>query len=100
MRRAARKDLVHAPIVAGLRLHGIRVEDMPQPGDILCYGMARDPGTTRFRLRWIPMELKSPKAIRNKKQELTPAQATRAKTMPIPVVHSLAEALALFGLGE
>ena len=94
MRRANRKDLVHSYIVAGLRHRGIAAEDMPQPGDILTYGYHA------VRKIWIfvPMELKSPKDVRNKKAELTPAQARRANRMPIPIVHTLPEALAHYGL--
>lgn len=96
MRRANRKDKNHADIVEGLRKRGIVVFDMPEPGDVLCYGpISYNPSI------WMPMELKSDQRTRGYKPELTKAQAKRAETgAVIPIVHNLAEALALFGLKE
>lgn len=111
MRRANRKDTIHAAIVQGLRQHGISVCDMPDPGDILCYGQHAD-----GRYLWVPMELKSDQRTRGYKPEATELQAERAtikdrwyrgadgkkykdttNAIKVPVVHSLAEGLALFG---
>lgn len=88
MRRANRKDMVHAPIVDGLRKHGIAVLDMPIPGDVLCY----------YQGRYLPIEFKSDKVTRSYTKEATTAQERRARVMPIPIAHTLAEALALFGI--
>lgn len=85
-----RKDAVHGPIVEGLRRHGVAVLDMPIPGDVLCY----------YEGRYIPIEFKSDKSTRGYVKEATPAQERRAETMPIPIAHTLGEALALFGLTE
>jgi hypothetical protein len=88
-----RKDLVHAPIVAGLRVRGILVEDMPEPGDVLCYGWHAGLQQRVF----IPIEFKSDAKSRGgSTAKLTKTQA--ARVMPIPIVHDLPEALALFGL--
>jgi len=88
-----RQDLVHQPIVDGLRARGICVELMPEPGDVLCYGWH---ARLKFEV-FIPMEFKSDAKSRGgSKAKLTKTQAKRV--MPIPVVHDLPEALALFGL--
>lgn len=98
MRRAAKIDKAQPAIVEGLRKHGIVVEMMPQPGDILCYGNWFPHSDTRV---WIPMEVKSSQAVRGYKPELTDAQKRRLERgMPIPIVHNLAEALALFGIED
>jgi hypothetical protein len=91
MRRAAKKDLVHAPIVEGLRMHDIEVEDMPQPGDVLCYGFHAD----FDRFMFVPMEFKTPRELLGTNPTLTKRQ--QARVMPIPKVTTLSEALALFG---
>lgn len=97
MRRANRKDANHQEIVKGLRERGIIVFDMPEPGDILCYGQIEHAQS----YIWIPMEVKSSQPVRGYKPELTPAQQRRSNTgAVIPIVHSLAEGLALFGLKE
>ena len=100
-RFANRKDTVHKPIVAALESYNITVYDMPDPGDVLCYGFDR----TSNSYQWVPMELKSSNAIRKKKadgsQELSPRQlrmAAKRCNAPIPIVHSIAEGLALFGI--
>lgn len=121
MRRAARKDVVHGPIVEGLKTHGIAVLDMPDPGDVLCYrdvdvcrvlqSLGCDPNRSIFTLgladvsklikqcqMWMPIELKSSNRIRKQAKQLTPAQERRAKVAPIPLAMTLAEALALFGM--
>ena len=101
MRRANRKDVVQSEIVKGLRERGIVVFDMPQPGDVLCYGLRHGTVLDPDDMIWMPMELKSDKRTRGYKPELTKAQITRAATgAVIPIVHSLAEALALFGRTE
>jgi len=88
MRRANRKDSVHKSIVEGLRAHGVAVADMPDPGDVLTY----------FNGRFIPIEFKSDKRTRNYTKEATALQEKRAAVMPIPIAHTLAEALSLHGL--
>lgn len=88
MRLKNRKDKVHKPIVDGLRAHGVAVADMPDPGDVLTY----------YNGRFIPIEFKSDKATRGYKKEATELQEKRAATMPIPIAHTLAEALALHGI--
>lgn len=93
MRRAARVDVVQADIIEGLRSNGIACLPMPDPGDVLTYGF-------HIRIKeyiYVPMEIKSPKRVRNKKDEMTPAQKRRALVMPIPLVHSISEALSLYG---
>ena len=100
-RFANRKDVVHKPIVEGLEQRGFVVYDMPDPGDILCYGWhAREKS-----FQWVPMELKSSNVVRKKKadgsDELSPRQKRirdKKSRAPIPVVHSLMEALDHFGL--
>jgi hypothetical protein len=101
MRWAARQDVVHKPIVAALESHSITVYLMPDPGDVLTYGLHR---TTQLHI-WLPMELKSGNDVRKKKadgsEELSPRQQRmREKRFraPIPIVHSEAEALALYGI--
>ena len=99
-RWANRKDSVHKSIVAALEARGVVVYEMPDPGDILCYGWHVHLGP-----QWVPMELKSSNAVRRKKadgsQELSPRQRRMREKharAPIPVVHTPSEALALFGM--
>ena len=103
-RRAARKDTVHAPIVKALREHGVIVEDMPTPGDVLCY--YKWPAHTHTdcdrvifiptRELYMPMEFKSPQTIRRRKEQRTAQQ--KRTPMPIPIVETLEDALNLMGL--
>ena len=66
----------HKAIVEGLRARGIIVFDMPEPGDILCYGQLAPPDIwTRI---WMTMEIKSDKKISGYKPELTKSQQRRA----------------------
>ena len=44
------------------------------------------------------MEFKSDQRTRGYKTELTPAQERRKQLAPIPIVHNVLEALALFGI--
>ncbi len=88
MRYAARKDVVHAPIVEGLRMHGVVVFSMPEPGDVLCY----------YHGTWTRLEFKSDKVTRGYKREKTAAQEKRATLAEIPIVHTLSEALDIFGI--
>lgn len=127
-RRANRKDANHQDIVKGLRAHGLTVFDMPTPGDVLVHSEPammraayvidslrglpnRSPlsqadkeiliTAIRMLASWVgfvPMEFKSSKAIRGKAENIS-NNKVKAPT-PIPVVHDLAEALALFGLTE
>jgi hypothetical protein len=91
MRRANRKDLVHKAIVEGLRAYGILVADMPSPGDVLCF----NPRTKVF----LPIEFKSDQTVRGGKPENISNNKIKTPTLPIPIAHSLAEALALLGIG-
>lgn len=95
MRRANKKDLVHASIRDGLREHEIVVMDMPIPGDVLCYGYS---DLHKIYL-WLPLELKTPKAMRQGvKAQLTASQQKRnLSAAPIPIVETLEQALALYG---
>ena len=100
-RWANRKDVVHKPIVDGLEQRGFVVYDMPDPGDILVYGWHRDDKS----YQWVPMELKSSNVVRKKKadgsDELSPRQKRirdKKARAPIPIVHSISEGLALFGI--
>lgn len=99
MRRAARVDIAQAPIVEGLRMHGIFALPMPIPGDLLTFR----PQTNT----WIPMEVKTmrhtshtfkngtPKKI----HVLTESQKKRASQgCAVPIVMNLTEALALHGI--
>lgn len=102
-RFANRKDTVHKPIVIGLEARGFVVYEMPDPGDILVYGWDADDN----RYRWMPMELKSSNAVRKKKADGSDELSPRQKRMrdkkalaPIPIVHSLSQALSLFGVKE
>lgn len=88
MRRANRKDSVHKAIVEGLRAHGVAVADMPDPGDVLTF----------YNGRFLPIEFKSDQRTRGYTKEATALQEKRAKVMPIPIAHTLAEALALHGI--
>jgi hypothetical protein len=123
-----RKDAVHGDFVDGLRAAGIVVEEMPQPGDVLCYhepdivallsALDVDPhrlmqltlvdvcNIVKQAQCFVPMEFKTKpdkgSTFKNgrprKSTDLTPRQLARQKRMPIPIVRSLAEALALFGI--
>ena len=101
-RFANRKDTAHKPIVTALESYNITVYDMPDPGDILCYGWNR--ATKQYE--WHPAEIKSSNAVRKKKadgsDELSPRQKRirdKKCMAPIPVIHTVAEGLALYGLG-
>lgn len=95
MRRANKKDLAHAPIRDGLRERDISAIDMPDPGDLLCYGQHHQSGLWL----WFPIEVKSPKEMRQGvKAQLTNSQKKRnLSAAPIPIVETLEEALALYG---
>lgn len=94
---AKRKDNGQDAIVEGLKARGIAVVPMPDPGDILCF----HPDAWRF----LPIEIKTPRPTRGAgaggSHGLTKKQIkTRLAGVHIPVVKSLGEALALFGLQE
>jgi hypothetical protein len=87
--------------VEALEANGITCYLMPDPGDVLCYGWDNESKS----YQWLPMEVKSGNDVRKKKadhsQELTPRQQRmREKRFkaPIPIVHTPAEALALYGI--
>lgn len=84
MRRAARKDWPQAQIVRALRDIGVDVLVVNQEGvpDLL----------THSRGRWLPIEIKRPRG------HLTPLQAALRQRAPFPVVESVDQALALFGV--
>jgi hypothetical protein len=108
--RKNRKDAVHQEIVDGLRARGIVVYDMPSPGDVLTCVIGKHEYVQTYGVepmrppcRWIPMEFKSPNSIRHKAKgaegELVSNNKPREPKL-IPIVHSLAEALALHGMTE
>lgn len=79
------KDANHDDIVNGLQARGYTVYSMPMPGDVLCY--------SPFTERWMPAEIKTAKGRKTKNQAARDQQ-------PIPIVRSLADALALFGVSQ
>lgn len=87
-----RKDLAHGPIDEALTAHGIVVLDTSQLGngfpDMLCYYKAED--------WWQPLEIKSGRDA--SKPNTKRLQATMQARVPIPIVRTPAEALAVFGL--
>jgi hypothetical protein len=84
MRKAGKKDLNQAAIVAALRAIGCEVLILNQEGipDLLIY---------KAHI-WTPVEVKRPRG------HLTPLQTALRKRCWFPVVSSVAEALALFGV--
>lgn len=118
MRRANKKDLVHRTIVDGLRQRGIVVYDMPEPGDVLCYQFdarvfyPHRPDPWMQFARWLPLEIKTPGIARTRKSQQKRSDGSRIRATrpdgsrywldvppaPIPVVETLEQALALFGL--
>jgi hypothetical protein len=84
MRRAGRKDVVQAEIVDALEDIGITVviTNNPAEPDLL----------THSRGHWLPIEVKSPGG------KLTPKQAQLYQQAPFPIVSTVEEALALFGV--
>lgn len=88
-----RQDASQKPIVDELKKRGIAIVPMPDPGDVLCY----------FNGLFVPIEFKTKRPTRGSdaggSHGLTKKQIkTREAGVPIPVVSSLQEALALFGL--
>lgn len=86
MRRAGRKDWNQARIVAALRAIGVTVLVANQEGfpDLL----------TESRGVWLPIEIKRPRG------KLTPLQRHLQQQAPYPVVESVEQALALFGVHD
>jgi hypothetical protein len=84
MRKAGKKDLNQAAIVAALRQIGCGVIILNQEGvpDLL----------VNWRDRWHLVEVKRPRG------QLTKAQAALRRRSWFPVVSSVDEALALFGV--
>jgi Holliday junction resolvase len=80
--QARRRDAIEGAVVDALRSIGVDVWRLSDPGvpDLL----------TRSRGVWLPLEVKSRTGV------LTPAQIRSAAGCPI--VRSVAEALALFGV--
>lgn len=85
MRRAGRKDWTQAQIVSALRSIGVEVLILNQEGvpDLL----------THSRGIWLPIEVKRPRG------KLTPLQAALRRRAAFPVVETVDQALALFGVG-
>jgi hypothetical protein len=85
VRKAGRKDSTQAAIVSALRAIGCEVLVMNQEGvpDLL----------THYRGGWIPIEVKN-----SPRGHLTPLQADLRRRAWFPVVSSVDEALALFGV--
>ena len=85
MRTAGRKDRTQADIVKALRKVGAWVYVMNQNGvpDLLVF----------YQGRWFPVEVKSPRGRFTLRQ-----QAVWRHWPMFPVVRSVAEALALFGV--
>jgi len=79
-----KRDANEPAIVSALEACGIQVWRLSGPGlpDLLTYRAGR----------WLPLEVKAPGG------SLTPAQQTRQHAAPCPVVESVAEALAAWGL--
>lgn len=86
MRRLARRDAREGEIIDALQAIGVVVRRVSSPGipDLL----------TWRRGGWLPVEVKSPG------EPLTPAQQELYDVAPFPVVETVAEALALFGVKD
>jgi hypothetical protein len=84
MRKAGKKDLNQAAIVAALRAIGCEVLILNQEGvpDLL----------VALRGQWTPVEIKRPRG------KLTALQGQLRRRAWFPVVSSVDEALALFGV--
>lgn len=85
-RWAARRDWNEAEIVAALRSIGVEVFHVSGDGvpDLLTFA----------RGVWLPVEVKRPRG------KLTTAQLETRKRATFPVVESVAQALALFGVSD
>jgi Holliday junction resolvase len=83
--QARKRDALEPYVVEALEEIGVAVWRISGPGvpDLLAYS----------RGVWLPLEVKSGKA-----GTLTPAQVASQQRAPYPVVRSVAEALALFGV--
>jgi hypothetical protein len=84
VRKAGKKDLNQAAIVAALRAIGCEVLILNQEGipDVL----------VKFKGEWVPIEVKRPRG------HLTALQGQLRRRAWFPVVSSVDEALALFGV--
>ena len=84
MRRAAKRDWNEEAIVRALEAIGVDVWRVSNPGlpDLL----------THQRGVWLPIEVKGPRG------RLTNQQAVMRRRVTFPVVRSVTEALALFGV--
>lgn len=92
MRRAAKKDWNQGAIVDALRAIGVTVFVLNAEGlpDLLTHdirGRACSMGCA-----WLPIEVKRPRG------KLTPAQKGTRSIAPFPVVETVDQALALFGV--
>ena len=86
MRSAARRDRTEAAIVDALEQIGVVCYRQSAKGlpDLLTWN----------RGAWLPVEVKTPHGT------LTPAQAATRAATPYPIVRSVTEALALFGVTD
>jgi hypothetical protein len=93
MRKAGRKDSTQAAIVSALRAIGCEVLILNQEGvpDLLVHHRF---GATKEGWYWTPIEVKRPRG------KLTPLQIDLRRRAWFPVVSSVDEALALFGVAE
>jgi hypothetical protein len=96
MRRRARVDTHHAEITAALRAIGITVIDTSRVGDGFPDLMTYSRGI------WLPIEVKTHRPRKRltgpNGRRLTPAQGDLYRVAPFPIVFSVGEALALFGV--
>lgn len=88
MRRAARRDVIESDVIQALERIGVTVERVSQPGlgDLLAHR-----ADTGFKM----IEVKS-----GKQGKLTNAQRATHQRLPIVVIRSVEEGLALFGVTE
>ncbi len=94
MRRAAKKDTTHLPIVDFLELHGIIVSDVSGLAGLGYDIVAYDRQTEKIVL----MELKSNKAVHHKSAatRLRPSQIRAIALLPIQIVETAEQALGCF----
>ena len=96
---ARRKDTVHKPIVADLEARGFIVIDTSGVGkgapDAFIYSPSLD--------LWKAVEFKSDNSVRHKKagaegEAISNNKPKKSLRVTVPIVHTLSEALALFGM--
>ena len=84
--QARKRDAIEAEVIDALESIGIDCWRLSEPGlgDVL----------THSRGKWLPLEIKSGKG------RLTPKQAELQKRVDLPIVRSVADALAVFGVTD